>query len=104
MGKNVADMADLIIVDAVGHARIDALDYVAAEPTQRSRGFPHPAQWDVRVAIAAAEEHMRAIERAAIFPRPSFGADESRAQSDYSAVAPGIACRIFQSQAPTLGK
>ena len=41
------------------HARIDALDHVASEPPQHSRGVLHALQRNTRIDVATAQENMR---------------------------------------------
>ena len=60
---------ELIGVDNVAHARVDALVDHGAELTEHPGGLVHAFQRNMRVDIAAAEEDGRTVERAGIGTR-----------------------------------
>jgi hypothetical protein len=79
------------------HARIDALDHVASEPPQHSRGVLHALQRNTRIDVATAQENMRPASEPSYAPcvlRP----DEARAQANDGAVAPRVEGRELQSR------
>ncbi len=59
-------MGDLVVVDGVAHAGIDALGHLCAEPAQHLGGFLHAPQRDVAIHVAAAEKHGCCGKRARI--------------------------------------
>src|SRR5258705_5037418 len=95
-------MRDLVVVDGVTHARIDAFNDMAAEQSQATRCLLDATQWNVRVAVTAADEYRRTFKRPLISLRNDLRPDEARAQSDDRAVAARVARCKFQCETPAL--
>src|SRR5262245_5905828 len=55
-GENASDMHDLVVVDGVTHARIDAFRHIAAQAAQDLGRLAHARQRNVKVDVAAADE------------------------------------------------
>jgi hypothetical protein len=71
--QQAPDEPDLVVVDQVAHAGIDALGDESAEPAQNRRGLADPSERNVRVDVAAAQEGGGAGERARIVARVPSG-------------------------------
>src|SRR5262245_38536741 len=101
-GENASDMRNLVIVDGMAEAGIDALRHVASQAAQDLRGFVHARQRNMEVDVAAADEHRRARQCARIIPRRARWADQAGAQPHRTAVAAGVTRRVFEGEAAAL--
>src|SRR5215813_3603485 len=95
---------DLLLIDAVTHARIDAFDDLGAERRQRARRFLHACQRNMAIVVTTTEKYRRASKRALIVPRRAFGTDQAGAEADHSAIAPGVTCGVLERQTSALGE
>ena len=68
---------DLVVVDEMAHARINPRRHLGAHPRAQLGALDHARFGNMRVDIAAAEEHRRAVEAARFIPG-WFPADQSR--------------------------
>jgi hypothetical protein len=96
------DVSDLVLVDSVAHAWIDALGNVGTEPLQDFGGLSDAFERDMRIAVAAADEDRCAGERARIVLRRHGFSDQAAGQSKHGAKAAGMPRRKFERQARPL--
>src|SRR5437870_130407 len=63
-GEHGTDALDLVTIDEVTHARVQAQRHLAAEAPEHGRTLEHSRGGNVSVHITAAQKRGRAVERA----------------------------------------
>src|SRR3954468_9464325 len=89
---------ELVLVDGVAHARVDALVDSGIEAAKHCRGLAHSFDRDVCVYIAAAEKHGSAAKRSRVFAWRSGRPNQASAQPDDGGVAIGMPRGEFKRQ------
>src|SRR5215471_3587709 len=84
------------------HARVDAFVDRGVEPLKHLRRFPNTDKRDVRIHVAAAEEHRRACQRAVVLARRAWRTDQSAAEADNTRIATRVSRREFQRETGAL--
>ena len=102
--QHLSHRPDLVRVDGVAEAGVNAQVHGRVEPGHHRRGFFDPANRNVRVNIAASDEDRRAVHGAWIVERRSRWADQATAEGDDRSVALCVACGVLQREASALGE
>ena len=102
--KQSSACLELIVINRVSQVRIAAEINLGAHSAENFAGFFHSLKWDVRIGIAAAEEHRSACERGGVISGRPGRTDQATAQAEYRAVSPGVSCGKFQRQTCSLRK
>ena len=71
---------------------------------EHGRRFADAIDGNVRVDIAAPQEHRRAVERTRVNARRAWRTDQSPAETDHRRIAPRVARGELQRQARALGE
>src|SRR5580765_1304003 len=93
---------ELVAVDGMPHAGINPLVDHRTERRQHLARFMHARQGNVRIDVAAAEEHRRAVERPAKETRRAGWTDQPATETNYRGVACRVASDILQRQTGSL--
>src|SRR5687767_12011155 len=86
----------------MAHTRIDAQRDVSAEPAEHVSGFAGPGLRNMRVPIAAADEHRRAAEITGGIPRRARRPDGAAREDKDAAITRGMPYRKLRRQTGAL--
>ena len=93
---------NLVVIDGMWHSGIPAKFDGCAHMAQNNFRLLDALEGNMRIGIAGAKEHRRAVERAGIVPRRPRRPDEAAGQPDCRAVTTRMSGDKLQRKARTL--
>ena len=94
--------SNLVVVDQVSHAGIEAHGHVGAHAGEHLGGLADARRGHVRVNVAATQKYGRALKPAIKLPACARGANHASAERDDAAKSRGVTNREFGGEARAL--
>src|SRR5262245_3618198 len=95
---------NLVLVHEMAHTWINALVYRRAHLAQHVGRLVYARDRTMRVHVAAAQKHVRAVERARVVARRARRSDQAAAQRKHARITLCVTRGEFERQARTLRK
>src|SRR5262245_53354109 len=100
--EDLLNHVQFILRDGMSQSWVDPLIDLCIHSSEHFGRLVHSFQGDVRVHVAAPEEHRCASERSAIVARRTRGSDEAAAEGEHTRISVSVTGRKFEHEASTL--